>query len=128
MMDRTASTDADRRDRADAQPSVRAFVMAHKRLSAGLLAAIVLFVAVVLPAILGPGRLSDSSSCSTWDSADHAGQAAYAGLYLREHGALFSGATSPRGVESAITAGCAAAAVNDEADTVSVIQAIEGRY
>lgn len=102
--------------------------MAHKRLSIGLLAALVVFVAVILPAILGPGTLSDSSSCSTWDSADHAAQTAYARLYLREHGALFSGATSPKGVASAITAGCAAAAVNDEADTVSVIQAIEGRY
>jgi membrane-associated PAP2 superfamily phosphatase len=102
--------------------------MAHKRLSIGLLAVVVVFVALVLPAILGPGRLSDSSSCSTWDSADHAGQVAYARLFLREHGPLFSGATTPQGVVSAITGGCAAAAVNNEADTVSVIQAIEGRY
>jgi hypothetical protein len=128
MMERTASTNGDPRARADAQPNVRAFAMAHKRFSFVLLAVIVVFVAVVLPAILGPGRLSDSSSCSTWDSADHAEQAAYARRYLREHGALFSGATTPQGVASAITAGCAAAAVNDEADTVSVIQAIEGRY
>lgn len=130
MMERIVSTDGGQQTRPAAQTSVRAFVMRHKPVSVGALAALVVIVAVVLPAIpwSGSRNVSDSSPCSTWSSANRSQQRAYARLYVREHGPLPTGATSPDSVESAITAGCTAAYAYDDADTVNVIQAIDGRY
>lgn len=105
-------------------------MLAHKRLSGGLLVLVVLFVVLFVPALITAGswKVTDSSPCSSWSSANQAQQTAYARLYVREHGPLPSGATSPTSIESAINGGCTAAFAYDEADNVNVIQAINGRY
>jgi hypothetical protein len=111
-------------------PSLRALALRHKGLSLTVLALLILFVAVLVPAIVGAGswKVADSTACSAWGAANQAQQTAYARLYVKEHGPLPSGATSPTAVETAINNGCTAAYDYDEADSVNVVQAINGRY
>jgi hypothetical protein len=88
------------------------------------------FAAIVVPEVIGAGSLkvTDSTSCATWGAANQLQQEAYARLYVKEHGPLQSGATSPTSIEDAINRGCTAAFGFDEADTVDVIQAVKGQY
>jgi hypothetical protein len=55
-------------------------------------------------------------------------QAAYAGLYVREHGPLGNGGTSAAIVIAAINRGCNQAYTNDVSDTATVVQAIRGTF
>src|SRR5437879_4077551 len=99
-------------------------------LSLGALGVVIVLAGMIVLGALqsGPLRVTDSTACSTWGSANHAEQAAYAGLYVKEHGALASGARDVASVEDAVNAGCTQAFSFDEADTVSVLQAIKHQY
>jgi hypothetical protein len=79
---------------------------------------------------LGPkaGAVSDSTTCTQWGSANQVQQAAYAKLYVKEHGPLRGGATSPSKVIAAINDGCARAYGDDVSDTATVTQAISGNF
>ena len=87
---------------------------------------IVLLLAMTLVTALGSGRgsVSDATTCTQWGSANQTKQAAYARLYVREHGPLRSGATSPASVIAAINNGCGQAFSNDVSDTMTVVQAV----
>lgn len=113
-----------------AQPSLWRLLLRHRALSLGLLAVVAIFAAVVVPEMVGAGSLkvTDSTSCSTWGAANQIQQEAYARLYVREHGPLRNGSSSPAGIEDAINSGCTAAFGYDEADSVDVVQAIKGQY
>src|SRR5437588_5496148 len=126
----SAPPDPAPRTQLSAQPSLRRLIVRHKRLSLALLAALAVFVAVLVPEVVGSGswKVTDASSCSAWSSANQAQQAIYVRLYVKEHGSLPSGATSGDSIETAINSGCTAAFAYDEADTVNVVQAIKGRY
>jgi hypothetical protein len=110
--------------------TVRALLVRHKLAAAGLAAVIAVMLAMILVAVLGSkgGAVSDSTTCSQWSSANESRQAAYARLYVREHGQLPSGDTSPAGVIGAINKGCNLAFGEDVSDTVTVVQAISGRF
>lgn len=110
--------------------TLRKLIAENRALSLGAAAFILALAAtIVLGAIeSGPVRVSDSTACSTWGSANHNEQDAYARLYVKEHGALSSGARDIASVEDAINAGCTQAFSFDEADTVTVLQAIKHEY
>jgi hypothetical protein len=105
-------------------------MLQHKRVSLAVTVLVVAFGAALVPAVLTSGswKVRDSSSCSTWSSANQAQQTAYTRMFVKEHGPLPNGARSPAGIEAAINSGCTAAFAYDEADTVNVTQAINGRY
>lgn len=84
---------------------------------------------ILIPLFAAKARpVSDSTTCTQWGSANQAQQAAYARLYVREHGTLRGGATSPGSVIAAINAGCAQAYGDDVSDTTTVVQAISGTF
>jgi hypothetical protein len=108
--------------------TLRRLAAQNRALSFGALVVLVALAAmIVLGAVQsGPWRVSDSTACSTWGSANQSQQADYARLYVREHGALPTrDATS---VEDAINLGCTQAFSFDEADAVTVLQAIRRQY
>jgi hypothetical protein len=74
------------------------------------------------------GPITDSSPCSVWSSARPRQRDAYAALYVREYGSLPSGATDAGTIEGVIDAGCTQAYGFDEADTVTVLQAVRHQY
>jgi len=102
----------------------------YKGLSAAALALLVVMLGFFALEILGPraGPVSDSTSCSQWSSANEAQQSAYAGLYVKEHRSLPSGARDAASVLAAINTGCMQAFGSDVPDTVNVVQAISGRF
>ena len=110
--------------------TTRALIARHRRLSLSVLAIIVVMVALLVAGIAGSnaGAVSDASTCSAWSSANQGQQQAYAGLYVREHGALPGGATSTASVAAAIDKGCMQAFGSDAADLVNVYQAINRQY
>ena len=110
--------------------TTRALIARHKRLSLSVLAIVLVMVVLLVAGIAGSnaGAVSDSSTCSAWSSANQGQQQAYAGLYIREHGALAGGATSAASVEAAINKGCMQAFGSDAADLVNVYQAINRQY
>ena len=87
-------------------------------------------VATILVTDLGSrvSRITDSTSCSVWSSANTRERDAYAALYLKEHGALPSGASDAPTIEGVIDNGCTNAYGFDEADTVTVLQAIRQEF
>jgi hypothetical protein len=109
---------------------LRKLIARHKWFALSALAVLVILVVMFLVAVLGPkaGAVTDSTACSQWGSSNQNEQAAYARLYVREHGPLSGGATSVAAVESAINNGCLAAYSSDEEDTVSVLQSIRKEY
>jgi hypothetical protein len=125
----TSSADPTRPPRP-AQPSIRAFLRQHKWIPIAALAVLVVFVAVIVPEIAGAGawKVTDSTPCSAWSAANPRQQAAYARRYVERHGSLANGATSPAAIEAAINNACIQTFAYDEADTVSVLQAINGQY
>lgn len=74
------------------------------------------------------GALGDSSTCSSWSAAGSSQQAAYAHLYVTEHGALAGGARDPGSVEAAVTSACNHAAYLGEADDISVLAALNHAF
>lgn len=109
---------------------LRSLIARHKLATLGSLAVVVILLAMLLLTVLGPkaGAVTDQTSCSQWGSSSQTKQAAYARLYVREHGSLASGATSVSAVETAINNGCMAAFGSDEEDKVSVLQSIRKLY
>lgn len=69
--------------------------------------------------------VSDSTTCTVWGSTNQTQQKTYALRYVREHGPLPGGGTSPASVVAAINNGCNEAYVNDVEDNVNVVQAIQ---
>jgi hypothetical protein len=110
--------------------TTRALIARHKKLALSVLAILIIMVALLVAGIAGSaaGAVSDTSTCSAWSSANQDQQQAYAGLYIREHGAPRGGATNAASVESAINKGCMQAFGSDAADLVNVDQAINRQY
>ena len=107
--------------------TARTLFARHKAVAIATLALLVLLIAFTASGILTSSAVvvSDSSTCATWSSANYTQQYAYAGLYLREHGSLPSGATDMRSVLAAIDAGCTQSFANDVQDNITVVQAIQ---
>jgi hypothetical protein len=110
--------------------TLRGLLAANRRLSVGVLAILLVLAAIIAASVLGPrvSRISDSTSCSAWGSANQAKRDAYAALYVKEHGPLPSGAIGAGTIEGVIDDGCTKAYGFDEADTVTVLQAIRQQY
>lgn len=110
--------------------TTRALIGRHKRLFLSVLAGVLVMLVLLVAGIASSdaGAVSDSSTCSAWSSANQGQQQAYAGLYVREHGALAGGPTSVASVEAAINKGCMQAFGSDAADLVNVYQAINRQY
>ncbi|MGN6171057.1 MAG: hypothetical protein ACTHQQ_23230 [Solirubrobacteraceae bacterium] len=102
----------------------------HKFVALGLAAVIAVMLSMVLVAVFGPkaGAVSDSTTCTEWGSANQGRQAAYAKLYVKEHGPLRGGGRTPSKVIAAINNGCTQAYGEDVSDTVTVTQAIAGNF
>jgi hypothetical protein len=112
------------------RPTLRGLARAHKRVSAALAAILLVLVGIVLATALGShvSRISDSASCSVWSSAPQSERDAYAARYVKEHGPLPSGASDAATIEGVIDGGCIQAYGFDEADTVTVLEAIRKQY
>jgi hypothetical protein len=110
--------------------TVRRLLVRHKLAALGLAAIIAAMLTMILVAVLGPkaGAVSDSTTCTQWGSSNQAQQAAYVKLYIKEHGPLRGGGTSPSKVIAAINYGCTHAYGEDVSDTVTVTQAIAGNF
>jgi hypothetical protein len=111
--------------------TIRGLVARHKLAASGLAAATAVMVALILVSLLGSttgGAVSDATTCSEWGSANTHQQAAYARLYVRKHGPLRGGGTSPANVIAAINTGCTQAYEDDVSDTATVLQAITGNF
>jgi hypothetical protein len=110
--------------------TVRGLIARHRAEALGLAAVIAVMVALTLAAFLDSkgGAISDATTCSQWGSANQNQQVAYARLYVREHGPLRGGETSPTSVIAAINDGCSQAYTDDVADTATVVQAISGTF
>jgi hypothetical protein len=107
--------------------TTRALFARHKLVGICAAALLILLVATIVIGVLGssPTPVSDSSTCSTWGSASHQQQRAYGPQYVREHGALPSGARDTSSVVAAVDAGCTDAFSNDVQDDITVVQAIK---
>ncbi len=111
--------------------TVRGLLARHKRAALGVAAVVVVMLALTIVPLLGSRTgavLSDATTCSEWGSANQDQHAAYARLYVREHGALPHGGTSPTRVIAAVNAGCTQAYDLDVSDTATVVQAISGKF
>jgi hypothetical protein len=107
--------------------TVRGLVASHKMASLVVAALCVVTVAVLALVVLGPkaGSVTDATTCDQWSSANVNQQAAYARLYVREHGQVSAGwGPAPTGVINAINAGCYKAFGEDVSGTATVVQAI----
>ncbi len=110
--------------------TIRGLLARHKLAALGVGAVIAVLLAMILVAVFGSkaGAVSDVTTCSQWGSSNQNQQTAYARLYVSEHGALRGGVVSPAGVIAAINQGCIRAYGEDVSDTVTVVQAIGGRF
>lgn len=110
--------------------TLRGLLVRHKLAALGAVVVILVALATFLVPVFSArgGPVSDSTTCTQWGSSNQNQQAAYARLYVREHGALRSGATSPASVITAINNGCANAYGEDVSDTTTVVQAISGNF
>ena|SRR5947209_553931 len=111
-------------------PTIRGLARAHKRATAAVLGILLTFLAIVLVSDLGSrvSRVTDSTSCSVWGSAPQPERDAYAALYVTEHGPLPSGASDAGTIGGVIDDGCTQAYGFDEADTVTVLEAVRKQY
>ncbi len=91
---------------------------------------IALMLAMIVLPLFGSkaGAVSDGTSCTQWGSANQGKQGAYARHYIREHRTLPGGGTSATSVITAINDGCAQAYGDGVSDTVTVVQAISGKF
>ena len=114
----------------DASWTTRALIARHKRAALAGLGVVIVMLTLLVVGIVGSdaGAVSDRSTCSAWSSANQDQQAAYAALYVHEHGALSNGAIDAASVEAAINKGCMQAFGSDAADLVNVDQAINRQY
>jgi hypothetical protein len=119
---------AARADQADEVWTTRRLFAQHKAIGISAVVLLLALLAIIVGGILAssPVVISDSSTCSTWSSANQTQQQAYGQRYIREHGALPSGSTNPGSVVAAINAGCTQAFDNDAQDTATVVGAIKG--
>jgi hypothetical protein len=110
--------------------TVRGLLARHKLAALAVAAVIAVMLAMFLVALFGSraGTVSDATTCTQWGSANQDQQAAYARLYLRQHGALGSGGSSPASVIAAINRGCLQAYDDDVDDTTTVVEAISGKF
>lgn len=124
------STGASTAAAKDSEFSLRGLLTRHKLVALGLAAVIALMLAMILVAVLGPkaGAVTDSTTCTQWGSSNQSQQAAYGKLYVKEHGPLRGGGSSPSKIVAAINSGCAQAYGDDVSDTVTVRQAISGKF
>jgi hypothetical protein len=124
------STSASTAPAKETEWTLRGLLVRHKLAALGLAAIIAVMLAMILVAVLGPkaGAVRDSTTCTQWGSSNQARQAAYAKLYVKEHGPLRGGGTSPSKVIAAINYGCTHAYGDDVSDTVTVTQAISGNF
>lgn len=108
--------------------TIRGLVARHRLATLGVGVVVVVALALFLLPLFGSraAPVTDATSCTQWGSANQDQQAAYARLYVREHGPLRGGSTSPASVIAAINNGCLQAYGNDLSDNVSVSQAISG--
>jgi hypothetical protein len=106
--------------------TTRALFARHKAIGISAVVLLVLFVAIVVGGILAssPVVVNDSSTCSTWSSANQTQQQAYGARYIREHGPPSNTVRTAGGVVAAINAGCTEAFDNDVQDNVTVVHAI----
>jgi hypothetical protein len=111
-------------------PTIRGLIARHPLAASATAAGIAVMLALILIPLFGAkaGAVSDSTTCAQWGSANQKQQAAYAQLYLREHGPLQGGGDSASSVLTAINDGCAQAFGDDVSDTTTVVQAITGRF
>jgi hypothetical protein len=110
--------------------SLRALIARHRRISLAVFAVLAVMVVMFVIEVAGSGAITirDSSTCAAWSVAGRAAQSAYARQYVSEHGWLGRGGASAGSVRAAVNAGCVAAFDYDEADTVTVLDALEHRY
>lgn len=115
---------------ADEMWTTWGLIVKHKVAAAAALALVLLLLAIIVGGILAsrPVLVSDSTTCTSWGSANQTQQRDYALRYLREHGPLSGGVTNPGSVVTAINNGCGEAYVNDVEDNVTVLQAIRQQY
>jgi hypothetical protein len=111
-------------------PTLRGIARAHKRATAGVAGILLALIAIALVSDLGSRvtRISDSTPCSVWGSAPQRERDAYAALYVKEHGPLPSGASDAGTIEGVIDDSCTKAYGFDEADTVTVLEAVRKQY
>ena len=111
-------------------PTVRGLIARYPLAAAAVAAGIAVMLALILIPLLGSkaGAVSDSTTCTQWGSANQKQQAAYARLYLREHGPIPGWGGSPANVLTAINDECAQAYGDDVSDTTTLAQAISGRF
>lgn len=110
--------------------TVRGLIAKYKGAALVAAAACALMLAIALVAIFGAkaGAVSDSTTCTTWGSANQDQQNAYARLYVKEHGALRGVGTAPARVISAINIRCLQAYNEDVSDSTTVVRAIAGTF
>lgn len=127
----TLSTNAPTATAKDGRPWTLRGLIAEHRVAAWTVAALIaVMVAMIVVTFLGAraGAVTDATTCTTWGSSNQSQQSAYARLYVREHGALRGGVTSPASVINAINNGCNEAYADDVSDNTTVIQAITGDF
>jgi hypothetical protein len=107
--------------------NTRELIGRHKVAAISVVVVLLLLAAFIVGAIASstPLSLSDSSTCTTWSSANQNQQTAYARKYVQEHGPLSGGARDPASVVAAINVGCNDAFDNDVQDDITVVQAIK---
>ena len=111
--------------------TVRGLIASHKAASLLIAALCAVTVAYFALIALGPkaGAVTDRTTCEQWGSTNVNLQAAYATLYVREHGSVSPRwGPAPRGVINAINAGCYQAFGEDVANTATVVQAISRSF
>ena len=116
---------------SDAAPwTTRAIFARHRRLALASIGTVVIMAALLVVALMSSsaGAVSDRTTCSAWSTANQDQQAAYAGLYVREHGVPKGATAAPASIEAKINTGCMQSFGSDAEDTVTVYQAINNQY
>jgi hypothetical protein len=111
--------------------TVRALVLAHKRVAAGsIVVLLVVFVVTLVTTVSSPSRqpLSDSASCTQWAAGTSAQKVAYSHLYINEYGRFANTARNAAAVETAINQACTKASYLGEADDLSVLAGIRHAF
>jgi hypothetical protein len=116
---------------ADHRWTLTALVLAHKRVAAGSIAAVIALIAVtIVTTVSSPSRqpLSDSASCTQWAAGTPAQKIAYSHLYINEYGRFPNTARYAAGVETAINKACTTASYLGEADDMSVLAGLRHAF
>ncbi len=112
-------------------PTLRGLIRGHRRISALVVAVLVLVVGLAVTlTVVGshqrPAALTDASTCTQWSAAVPAQQSAYAQLYITEHGG--AGFLSATALRSTIHQDCVRAAYLGESDDLSLVGAIDHAF